>query len=124
MAGTEEDTTNNTPTPTATVPTPPSKTKTFYLRLDGKDKNCFKQRNGKSRDAAMKAARRGFSSIRLRETTVYNDDKNLPFNKIHVFEGSLTRVKPREKTPAYLIGADGLMKKARVTKRGVEHVYV
>jgi hypothetical protein len=85
--------------------------KYFVLMKNGKDTaQVFASRQ--PRGAALKAATRGATDIHLRERGT---------NRIHVFRGWTTMVKPPASAPAWLKKA-GFIKKANVKKQRVEYV--
>ncbi|MDA1167680.1 MAG: chromosomal protein MC1 [archaeon] len=83
--------------------------KYFVLMKGGKDTSqgfASKQPRG----AALKAATRGHTDIRLRERGT---------KKVHVFSGSIAMVPKPANGPAWL---PDKIKKANVQKKGVEHL--
>ncbi len=83
--------------------------KNFVLMEDGKDTNVVFS-NAQPRGAALKAANRGFTDIKLRERGT---------KRVHVFEGKRVQVKAPIKRPKWL---PDLVWKAVVAKKGVEHI--
>lgn len=83
--------------------------KNFVLMQDGKDTNVVFS-NAQPRGAALKAANRGFTDIRLRERGT---------KRVHVFNGKRVEVASPEKRPAWL---PAKVWKAVVKKVGVEHL--
>ena len=83
--------------------------KYFVLMQNGKDTSqvfASKQPRG----AALKAATRGHTNIRLRERGT---------KRVHVFTGSITMVDKPAGGPAWL---PDKIKKANVKKQGIEHL--
>ena len=81
--------------------------KNFVLQEKGKDTNTvFSSRQ--PRGAALKAASRGFTDIRLRERGT---------NRVHVFKGSRDRVSAPSNAPGWL---GNQVWKPNVKKIGVE----
>jgi len=66
--------------------------------------------NAQPRGAALKAASRGFTSIRLRERGT---------KRVHVFSGKVETVSAPANRPSWL---PSTVKKANVKKIGVEHL--
>ncbi len=88
-------------------------TKYYELKV-GDDKHVF---TGKTpRQAALKAATRGFTDIRLRERGRKNKDNTY---SIHIFEGEVREVDSPENRPSWL---PAKVKKPIVKKQGVERV--
>ena len=82
--------------------------KTFVFRENGRD-TSMEFTNRQPRGAALKAANRGYTKIRLREKGT---------NKIHVFEGWTKKItNPNEHQQRF-----GITKVANVRKVGIEHV--
>lgn len=88
--------------------------KKYYIMKKGSKISVFTGRS--PRQAALKAAARGFSDIKLRERGRRNKDKTYT---IHVFKGSVKTVDAPEKRPAWL---PARIKKAFVRKVGIEKV--
>jgi hypothetical protein len=86
----------------------------YVLMQKGKDtEHVF---SGKQpRRAALKAATRGFTDIRLRERGVRKDGKC----KVHVFKGSVATVSAPANRPSWL---PAKVKKPKVKKIGIEWV--
>ena len=83
--------------------------KYFVLMKNGKDTiQVFASRQ--PRGAALKAATRGHTDIRLRERGT---------KRVHVFKGSQTMVDKPANGPAWL---PDKIKKANVKKQGIEHL--
>jgi hypothetical protein len=81
--------------------------KNFVLQVNGSDSNIvFSSRQ--PRGAALKAANRGYTSIRLRERGT---------NRIHVFNGKRIQVESPANRPSWL---PAKVWKATVKKSGVE----
>ena len=86
-----------------------SKKKNFVLMKDGKDTQMvFSSRQ--PRGAALKAANRGETDIRLRERGT---------NRVHVFTGERVQVEAPKNRPSWL---PAKVWKAVVKKQGVERV--
>ena len=83
--------------------------KNFVLLVDGKDSNIVFS-NAQPRGAALKAANRGYTDIRLRERGT---------KRVHVFTGKRVEVKAPTKRPKWLPEKEW---KAVVKKTGVEHL--
>lgn len=83
--------------------------KNFVLMEDGKDTNVVFS-NAQPRGAALKAAARGYTDIRLRERGT---------KRVHVFKGGRIEVKSPENRPKWL---PEKVWKATVEKQGVEHL--
>lgn len=83
--------------------------KNFVLMEKGEDTNVVFS-NAQPRGAALKAANRGHTDIRLRERGT---------KRIHVFEGQRVQVKAPTKRPTWL---PDTVWKAVVKKKGVEHL--
>lgn len=88
----------------------------YVLMQGGKDtEHVF---SGKQpRRAALKAATRGFTDIKLRERGVRRDGKC----KVHVFKGSVETVEAPANRPSWL---PAKVKKPKVKKVGIEWVKV
>ena len=83
--------------------------KYFVLMEGGKDTSqVFASRQ--PRGAALKAATRGHTTIRLRERGT---------KRVHVFTGSIATVPKPANGPAWL---PDMIKKANVKKQGIEHL--
>ena len=83
--------------------------KNFVLMIDGKDtEHVFSNRQ--PRGAALKAATRGYTNIRLRERGT---------KRVHVFKGWREEVDAPAKRPSWL---PARVKKSNVKKVGVEHL--
>lgn len=81
----------------------------FVLQKNGKDTNhVFTGRQ--PRQAALKAATRGFSDIRLRERGR---------DRVHIFVGSRKRVRAPSNAPEWMPKE---IYKATVRKKGIEHL--
>ena len=89
------------------------KKKYYELRI-GDERHVFTGRT--PRDAALKAATRGITDIRLRERGRRNKDKTY---SIHVFKGSYEMVDAPANRPSWL---PARVKKPIVSKVGVERV--
>lgn len=86
----------------------------YYELKKGKAKHIF---TGKTpRQAALKAATRGFTDIKLRERGRKNQDGTY---SIHVFKGSVKTVKAPDNRPEWL---PAKVKKPKVKKVGVNRV--
>ena len=83
--------------------------KNFVLMDDGKDTDIVFA-NRQPRGAALKAASRGHTEIRLRERGTA---------RVHVFTGLREHVDAPEKRPTWL---PDKVWKAKVKKQGVEHL--
>ena len=84
--------------------------KYFVLQENGDDtQTVFHSRQ--PRGAALKAASRGFTNIRLRERGT---------NRVHVFTGERNQVPAPGNAPAWVGGKDGKVWKSNVKKIGVE----
>jgi hypothetical protein len=83
--------------------------KNFVLMQDGKDTNMVFA-NAQPRGAALKAANRGITQIRLRERGT---------KRVHVFTGDRIQVTAPSKRPKWL--PDNVWK-SRVKKIGIEHL--
>ncbi|MSP93125.1 MAG: chromosomal protein MC1 [Myxococcales bacterium] len=83
--------------------------KNFVLLQEGKDSNIVFS-NAQPRGAALKAANRGHTDIKLRERGT---------KRVHVFEGKRVQVSAPTKRPKWL---PETVWKAVVKKKGVEHV--
>lgn len=83
--------------------------KNFVLMADGQDTSIVFS-NAQPRGAALKAANRGHTEIRLRERGT---------KRVHVFEGQRVQVQAPMKRPKWL---PDTVWKAVVKKRGVEHL--
>ncbi len=88
--------------------------KKYYLMKRGNRVSVFTGRS--PRQAALKAAARGYKDIRLRERGRRNRDKTYT---IHVFSGDVKTVDAPEKRPSWL---PSRIKKAFVRKKGIEKV--
>ncbi|MEE9323210.1 MAG: non-histone chromosomal MC1 family protein [Candidatus Aenigmarchaeota archaeon] len=88
--------------------------KKYYLMKRGSKVSVFTGRS--PRQAALKAAARGYSDIRLRERGRRNKDKTYT---IHVFNGNVKTVDAPEKRPAWL---PARIKKAFVRKKGIDKI--
>ncbi|HDI72972.1 MAG TPA: chromosomal protein MC1 [Candidatus Altiarchaeales archaeon] len=86
----------------------------YYELREGGKKHVFTGRT--PRQAALKAATRGFTNIRLRERGRRNKDKTY---SIHVFKGSTKMVNAPEDRPSWL---PARVKKPKVRKIRVERV--
>jgi hypothetical protein len=88
--------------------------KKYYLLKKGSKVSVFTGRS--PRQAALKAAARGITEIKLRERGRRNKDRTYT---IHVFSGSVKVVDAPEKRPEWL---PARIKKAFVKKKGIEKV--
>ena len=88
--------------------------KKYYILKKGSKVSIFTGRS--PRQAALKAATRGFKEIRLRERGRRNKDRTY---SIHVFKGSVKKMKAPEDRPEWL---PKTVKKPVVKKMGVERV--
>lgn len=88
--------------------------KKYYVMKKGSKLCVFTGRS--PRQAALKAAARGFKEIKLRERGRRNKDKTYT---IHVFKGDVKKVDAPENRPAWL---PAKIRKAFVTKKGIEKV--
>jgi len=85
-------------------------TRYFVLQQSGKDTNhVFTGRQ--PRQAALKAATRGFTNITLRERGR---------KRIHIFTGTRKRVRAPENAPAWMRGKQ--IWKGNVRKKGIKHI--
>ena len=91
-----------------------AKRKKYYLMKRGNKVSVFTGRS--PRQAALKAAARGYSDIRLRERGRRNKDKTYT---IHVFKGDVKVVDAPEKRPSWL---PARIKKAFVRKVGIDKI--
>ncbi len=88
--------------------------KKYYELKDGRGKHVF---TGKTpRQAALKAATRGFTDINLRERGRRNKDGTY---SIHMFTGSVKSVSSPANRPSWL---PATVKKPIVKKKGVKRV--
>jgi hypothetical protein len=83
--------------------------KNFVLLENGKDSNVVFS-NAQPRGAALKAAARGFTDIKLRERGT---------KRVHVFKGGRVETKSPANRPKWL---PETVWKATVKKVGVEHI--
>jgi len=88
--------------------------KKYYIFKKGSRTSVFTGRS--PRQAALKAAARGISDIRLRERGRRNKDKTYT---IHVFRGSVREVDAPANRPSWL---PARIKKPMVSKVGIEKV--
>lgn len=88
--------------------------KKYYILKKGNKVSVFTGRS--PRQAALKAAARGFKDIKLRERGRRNKDKTYT---IHVFSGDVKTVDAPENRPSWL---PSRIKKAFVRKKGIEKV--
>jgi hypothetical protein len=88
--------------------------KKYYILKKGRKTAIFTGRS--PRQAALKAATRGFTDIRLRERGRRNKDKTY---SIHVFKGSVKTISAPADRPSWL---PAKVKKPVVRKVGVERV--
>jgi len=87
----------------------------YVLQENGKDtKHVFKGRS--PRQAALKAATRGFTDIKLRERGRRNTDGS---HSIHIFKGRKEKVDKPETAPAWM---SDTFNKPFVEKTGVKHI--
>ena len=84
--------------------------KNFVLIDKGNDDTNHVFSNAQPRGAALKAASRGFTDIRLRERGT---------KRVHVFKGRVDTVSAPANRPSWL---PEKVKKANVSKVGVEHL--
>lgn len=82
--------------------------KNYALRVDGEEVGVYTGRQ--PRQAALKAANRGYSEIRLREHGT---------KKVHVFEGGREKVDAPEDRPDWM---PEQIWKPWVKKQGIEHL--
>ena len=87
-----------------------SRTKKNFVLLNGDTDTKHVFASAQPRGAALKAASRGHTTIRLRERGT---------NRVHVFEGSVTEVEAPANRPDWL---PARVKKANVKKQGVERL--
>jgi hypothetical protein len=88
--------------------------KKYYVLKKGRKTAIFTGRS--PRQAALKAATRGFNDIRLRERGRRNKDRTYT---IHVFKGSVKTISSPSDRPSWL---PAKVKKPVVRKVGVERV--
>jgi hypothetical protein len=88
--------------------------KKYYVLRKGNKTCVFTGRS--PRQAALKAAARGFAEIKLRERGRRNKDRTYT---VHVFKGSVKKVDAPENRPEWL---PAKIKKAVVSKVGIEKV--
>ena len=88
--------------------------KKYYILKKGRRTAIFTGRS--PRQAALKAATRGFTDIRLRERGRRNKDRTY---SIHVFKGSVKTISAPADRPSWL---PARVKKPVVRKVGVERV--
>lgn len=86
----------------------------YYELKKGREKHIFTGRT--PRQAALKAATRGFTEIKLRERGRRNQDGTY---SIHAFKGSTKMVASPEDRPSWL---PAKVKKPKVKKSGVTRV--
>ena len=86
----------------------------YYELKKGEDKHIFTGRT--PRQAALKAATRGFTDIALRERGRRNQDGTY---SVHMFKGSVKMVAAPENRPSWL---PDKVKKPKVAKSGVKRV--
>ena len=91
-----------------------ARAKKYYIMKRGNKVSVFTGRS--PRQAALKAAARGYKDIRLRERGRRNKDKTYT---IHIFSGDVKVVDAPDKRPAWL---PARIKKAIVRKRGIDKV--
>ena len=84
--------------------------KKYFVLLDGNNDTAQVFASKQPRGAALKAATRGHTDIRLRERKT---------KKVHVFTGSISMVDKPANGPDWL---PDKIKKANVKKVGVEHL--
>jgi hypothetical protein len=87
-----------------------SRPKKNFVLLEGNSDTKHVFASAQPRGAALKAASRGFTNIRLRERGT---------NRVHVFEGSVSEVDAPANRPDWL---PARVKKANVKKQGVERL--
>jgi hypothetical protein len=88
--------------------------KKYYIMRRGNKVSVFTGRS--PRQAALKAAARGYKDIKLRERGRRNKDKTYTF---HIFKGDVKTVDAPEKRPSWL---PARIKKASVRKVGIDKV--
>ncbi len=88
--------------------------KKYYVLKKGNKTAVFTGRS--PRQAALKAAARGYKDIKLRERGRRNKDKTYT---IHVFKGNVKKVDAPSNRPSWL---PSKIKKAMVSKKGIEKV--
>ena len=88
--------------------------KKYYILKAGSKSSIFTGRS--PRQAALKAATRGITDIRLRERGRRNKDRTYT---IHVFRGSVREVEAPANRPSWL---PARIKKPTVSKVGIEKV--
>ena len=88
--------------------------KKYYILKKGSQVSVFTGRS--PRQAALKAAARGITEIKLRERGRRNKDRTYT---VHVFSGSVRVVDAPEKRPEWL---PARIKKAFVKKVGIEKI--
>ena len=88
--------------------------KKYYVLKQGREGHVFTGRS--PRQAALKAAARGFKDIKLRERGRRNKDRTYT---IHVFKGDYKTVDAPSNRPSWL---PAKIKKATVRKVGIEKV--
>ncbi len=88
--------------------------KKYYVLRKGSKTAVFTGRS--PRQAALKAAARGFKDIKLRERGRRNKDRTYT---IHVFKGDVKKVDAPANRPSWL---PAKIKKAMVSKKGIEKV--
>jgi hypothetical protein len=86
-----------------------AKKKNFVLMKGGKDTNTVFS-SAQPRGAALKAASRGHTDIKLRERGT---------KRVHVFKGGRERVSAPDNRPSWL---PSQVWKPKVKKQGVEHI--
>ena len=86
--------------------------KKYYVLAKGKEAHVFTGRS--PRQAALKAAARGFKEIKLRERGRRNKDRTYT---VHVFKGDYKKVAAPDNRPSLL---PAMIKKALVKKVGIE----
>lgn len=87
-----------------------SRPKKNFVLLEGNEDTKHVFASAQPRGAALKAASRGFTDIRLRERGT---------NRVHVFSGSVSEVNAPANRPSWL---PARVKKANVKKQGVERL--
>jgi len=84
--------------------------KRYFVLLDDKGNELGVFTGRSPRQAALKAANRGYKNIRLRERGT---------NKIHIYEGSRVKVKAPENRPSWMPEE---VYKPKVKKLGIEKI--
>ena len=84
--------------------------KKYFVLMKGGEDTSQVFASKQPRGAALKAATRGHTDIRLRERGT---------KRVHVFKGSISQVDKHANGPAWL---PDKIKKANVKKQGIEHL--